>query len=220
MRVCSGIISGYIINNTSIERQVMNIVAIDDREDLFSIKELLPNELLDELSKVDLMNIPFTKMDWQEHWNRRNFKVEPNSVFEKISQYINSQKELISASIGVDIDIIDPRYWLDLEGFTVNPHIDNPGVKNVMQVYLSDYDNAGTNFYNIKDSEVETKDDAQRWHYVYNENTPLEIRNSYECIKNTGYIMINNKTQLHGNPEMSLGKDAERLSLYCYLSGE
>jgi len=197
----------------------MNITQIDNKPDLFFIKNLIPDELLDELSTINLMDLPFQIMS-PDYWSmRRTLAVEFHSVFDKIFWCINSQRELISASIGCNLVQQSPTYWLDLEGMTVDTHIDNPNVNVVMQLYLSDCDNAGTNFYTIKDSEIDTRDDEQYWWY---NNTTVEppIRHAFECVKNTGYIMINNKTQMHGNPTMLLSKDDERLSLYCHLYTE
>ena len=85
----------------------MNIKPIDGLNNLFAIKDVLPEELLDELATIeDFMELPFTKMAGQEGWNRRTITVEPDSVFSKINQFINSQRELISASIGENIVIV------------------------------------------------------------------------------------------------------------------
>ena len=133
----------------------MNIKPIDGLNNLFAIKDVLPEELLDELATIeDFMELPFTKMAGQEGWNRRTITVEPDSVFSKINQFINSQRELISASIGENIVMACPNYWMDLEEFTVGVHVDNPHVNIVMQLYLSDCDNAGTVFYNIEEDEI------------------------------------------------------------------
>lgn len=199
----------------------MNIKPVDDLNNLFAVKDVLPEELLDELATIeDFMELQFTKMAGQEYWNRRTITVEPDSVFSKINQFINSQRELISASIGENIVMACPNYWIDLEEFTVGIHVDNPNVNIVMQLYLSDCDNAGTIFYNIEEDEIEVRDDAQKWWYNSPTDTSVSIRHSFDCVKNTGYIMINNKTQLHGNPEMLLSKDDVRLSAYCHLYTE
>lgn len=192
----------------------MNIVAIDDRKDLFQIKDIISNETMDKLSKVELEDLPWTHMKAQEHWKRRKLRVMPDSIFKQITKEFDSQAELISAVIGRIITQIHVRYWLDMPGFTVTPHIDNPEVDIVLHLYLKDCDNAGTSFYNPKDSEIETKDDEQFWHYIGDE-VPGSLRHTFDCVKNTGYIMLNNEKQLHGVPT-TLGKDDLRLSAYCY----
>ena len=193
----------------------MNIIAIDDRKDLFQIKDVISNETMDKLSKVELEDISWTKMEWQEDWKRRKLDVSPGSVFEQIEKEINSHAETIGKAIERTVNYIEAIFWLDLPGFTVTPHIDNPGVDNAFQLYLKDCDNAGTVFYNIKDSEIETRDDAQRWYYFGPIDRSTSIRHICDCVKNTGYIMLNNKLQLHGVPT-TLGKDKLRLSAYCY----
>ena len=193
---------------------MINIIAVDDRKDLFAVKDLITDELMNELSKVELKDISWTKMEWQEDWKRRKLEVESDSVFKQIEKEINSQAKLIGAVIGRTINNISVTFWLDLPGFTVTPHIDNPKVDNALQLYLKDCNNAGTSFYNPKDSEIETKDDEQFWHYI-GDKVPSSLRHTFNCVKNTGYIMLNNEKQLHGVPT-TLDKDDLRLSAYCY----
>tara|TARA_B100000953_G_scaffold280823_1_gene257871 strand:- start:56 stop:643 length:588 start_codon:yes stop_codon:yes gene_type:complete len=193
----------------------MNIVAIDNKKDLFQIKDVISNETMNQLSEVNLLDISWTKQEWQEDWKRRKLDVAPDSILEQIQKEINSQAELIGAVIGRTITHINVNFWLDLSGFTVTPHIDNPAVVNAFQLYLKDCDNAGTVFYNPKDSEIETKDDEQFWHYIGDE-VPGSLRHAFNCVKNTGYIMLNNEKQLHGVPT-TLGKDDLRLSAYCLM---
>jgi len=192
----------------------MNIVAIDDRKDLFQVKDVISNKTMDKLSKVELEDVSWTKQEWQEDWKRRKLDVAPDSIFEQIQKEINSQAELIGAIIGRTIIHINVNFWLDLPGFTVTPHIDNPAVDNAFQLYLKDCDNAGTVFYNIEEDEIEIRDDAQKWHY-FGDEVPSSLRHTFNCVKNTGYIMLNNEKQLHGVPT-TLGKDDLRLSAYCY----
>ncbi|SVA24273.1 uncharacterized protein METZ01_LOCUS77127 [marine metagenome] len=193
----------------------MNIVAIDDIKDLFQIKDVISNETMNKLSKVELKDVSWTKQEWQEDWKRRKLDVAPDSIFEQIQKEINSQAELIGAIIGRTIIHINVNFWLDLPGFTVTPHIDNPAVDNAFQLYLKDCDNAGTVFYNIEEDEIEIRDDAQKWHY-FGDEVPSSYRHTFNCVKNTGYIMLNNKLQLHGVPT-TLGKDDLRLSAYCLM---
>ena len=194
----------------------MNITEIDAKKDLFLISNLVTEELMDKLSEEVLEDIPFTKQEYQEDWKRRKLVVAPGSVFEEIQQHINSQKELLSKVIGRTINNIGTFFWLDLPGFDVPLHFDNPKVMAVMQVYLKDCDGMGTVFYNPQDNEIEIRDDAQRVHYI-SKNNPLSLRHALDCTKNTGYIMINNEKQLHGVPNI-LAEGELRLSAYCYLN--
>ena len=73
----------------------MQIKAVDDKKDLFQVNGLFTDILLDNLSKEILEAIPFTKMEWQENWERRKLIVAPGSVLEQIQKHIDSQAEAI-----------------------------------------------------------------------------------------------------------------------------
>jgi hypothetical protein len=205
----------------------MEITAIDSRKDLFEVKDVLSNETMDKLSKVELEDISWKRVDWQEDIERRQLDVAPGSIFEQIVEEINSQRETISKAIGRNIKNITANFWLDMPGFNFPLHIDNPGVVVALQLYLKDCDNAGTRFYTPKDSEIEIRDDEQHWHYmpediIYSGTKATDyralygpVRHTFSCVKNTGYIMLNGYNQLHGVP-ITLGKDDLRLSAYCF----
>jgi len=192
----------------------MNITAIDSRKDYFRVKDVLSNETMDKLSEVELEDISWKKQEWQEDWERRKLDIVSGSILEQISKEIDSHKETIGKAVGKNIKHIDVAFWLDMPGFTVPLHIDNPGVDIALQLYLKDCDNAGTRFYTPKDEEIEIRDDEQHWWYFGSkENAPL--RHAFNCVKNTGYLQFNGPKQLHGVP-ITLGKNDLRLSAYCF----
>ena len=199
----------------------MEIKAIDSREDLFQIKDVLSNEIMDKLSKVELEDVHWKRGEWQEDKERRLLDVKPGSIFEQIEKEINSQAESIGKSIGRNIKNITAIFWLDTPGFHFPLHIDNPAVKIAFQLYLKDCDGAGTIFYTPKDSEIKIKDDYQHWHYRPEDGNYDDgpLRHAFSCVKNTGYIMLNGYNQLHGVPG-TLGKDDLRLSAYCFCDEE
>ncbi len=194
----------------------MKITALDKREDLFSIENAISQDLLVELSKEPLQDLPFTKMEWQDWCPRRKLAQMPDSTLSHIHEYINDQKEIIGNAIDCKVRYIDTAFWLDQEGFDFDFHIDNPGVSKVMQIYLSDCPKAGTVFCNVNDEDVDVRDDDQHWHYK-GPNPPTDIRKEFDFKTNTGYLMINSKIQLHGVP-YKLGKDDVRLSVYCWIN--
>ena len=57
----------------------MLITAIDDRQDLFYVQDVFPNELINDLRKIPLDTMPFTKMEWQEDRPRRKLAQMPGS---------------------------------------------------------------------------------------------------------------------------------------------
>jgi len=201
----------------------MNITEIDNKKDLFLIENLVTEELMDKLSKVVLEDIPSIPSPGQEHFERRRLVFSSGSVFEQIEACIDSHKESIGAVINKSITRIVAVYWLDFPGFQVMPHFDNSAVHSVMQIYLKDCDDMGTVFYNPALGDIEIRDDTQRVHYTA-DLTPrhlnnLPIRYTYECKKNTGYLMVNNDNQLHGVPNKQ-PEGKLRLSAYCYLHFE
>jgi hypothetical protein len=192
------------------------IQSIDNKNDLYTIKDIVSDELLHKLSQEILEAIPYQPMEWQEYLPRRKLSKLPGSVLSQIDEHINTQKDTIGKAINQTIEHIGTTFWFDQEGFTMGAHIDNPGVGKVMQIYLSDCEDAGTVFYDVSDDEIIIKDDAQKWHYD-GPHPPLKIRKAFDFTENNGYIMINNQLQLHGVPH-KLGKKQKRLSVYCYIS--
>lgn len=195
----------------------MNIRPIDDLNNLFAIKDVVSEELIHELSQLNLMNLPYEPQITQEHKNRRCIIVEPNSIFERIDRHIDSKKSIVEEALAISIQQIWSVFWLDLEGFYMTRHIDNPSVTSVLQLYLTNNDSSPTIFFDIDESEIYEKDTLQKYYYKDGERPIPKVRHQFDCIQNTGYMMINNKTQLHGNPDMYIGADEQRLSMYCHI---
>ena len=193
----------------------MHIQPIDEKNDLYFVKDAIASELIDELKHVPLDTVPFTKMEWQETIPRRKLVPMPGSIFAKIHENLNDRKSDIGNAIGKNIPQIDTAFWYDLEGFDFSPHIDNPGVDKVMQIYLSNCANAGTVFYDVEDDEVQVIDDDQAWHYQ-GPIPPTHVRKAFDFQTNTGYLMINGMHQLHGVPKKIVKGDI-RLSVYCWI---
>lgn len=188
------------------------------RSNLFSIENVIPSSLIKELHNIDLYSIPFTKQEWQEDWPRRKILYDYATPLHNIHDYLNSNLHIISNAIEKDLYQIEITFWLDTEGFGPRycpAHFDNPGVKNVMQLYLSNCSNMGTVFY--KTDDIILKDDDQHYHYE-GVQPPTEIIHNFSFIENTGYIMTDNDKipHLHGVPNTLESGDI-RLSVYCYL---
>ena len=169
------------------------ITPIDEKEDLFAVLNLLPNPVLDRIAQEDFLQMPFTTQERQENRPRRKLKVTPKSVLHQVRHAVDSNIKNLSKVIKKKINKIDTYFWLDLPGFSMDPHVDNEGVSYAMQIYLKKCDNAGTVFYN--------------------ENT---VRHTFDHVPNNGYIMVNNSNQKHAVPN-TVAKDTYRLSCYCLL---
>ena len=194
----------------------MRITPVDDKNTLFLIEDILSEETLNKIDERDLLDIPWIRQNWQEDWERRLLDIKPKDggIFNDIEQEIDSHRHEIGKAVGMKFTEINSRFWVDTEGFTVRPHIDNPGIKIALQIYLKDCEEAGTTFYNLREEDVEIKDDAQRYHWNNDAQQLPPVRYTFDGKRNTGYIMLNNMTQLHG-VSIILGKDRLRLSAYC-----
>ncbi len=185
------------------------------RSNLFSIENVIPSSLIKELHNIDLYSIPFTKQEWQEDWPRRKLLYNDVQALLDVNHLLTSTLNEIGSAIGKELKTIQTSFWLDTEGFNCTAHFDNPGVKNVMQLYLSNCPNMGTVFY--KTDDIILKDDDQHYHYE-GVQPPTEIIHNFSFIENTGYIMTDNDKipHLHGVPNTLESGDI-RLSVYCYL---
>ena len=192
----------------------MKITPVDDKCNLYKMEDVISEELMNKLSEVNLLDVPWIEPPWQEDWERRQLQHESNDVLIAVAQEINSHAKKVSEVTDLNITTIGSRFWLDTEGFQCTPHIDNPAVNIAFQLYLTDCDNVGTVFYHLNEEQVTSMDDEQHWHWNPGEHPPPEVRHTFEFKKNTGYIMLNNKTQLHGVPN-KLDKGMLRLSAYC-----
>jgi len=203
----------------------MIISAIDNRNDLFAIKNIIPNNLIEALSNEDITDYTLERQPMQEDFCRYRVCYDQDTVIGKIVDSIlwipnfwspNSYSllEKINKIIGSNFSHIDASVWYDYEGFKMEKHIDNPSIKSAMQIYLDQGNiNLGTTFYFVDDKDIEIKDDIQQWHL---KNYNLNKRHNFKYIPNTGYLMLNNKYQAHG-PSGFVDNNERRLSLYCYL---
>jgi len=174
----------------------MKITAVDTAEDLFLVEEIFAPELLLDLSTDNI--------NWQIQSQQENFPrgvvnantCDPTHSFYKMAQYLNSPdvEMYFTNFFQRDTLVHDPRIWYDEPGFHMKEHIDgdeNPRPDVALQIYLGqNQGQSGTTFYHI--------DKSVRYNFEYNYNT--------------GYLMKNNKTQLHGVKTNS--SEHTRLSLY------
>jgi len=204
----------------------MIINSVDDDNDLFEIKNVISKEVMDELSKVDLLSLKTTSNPGQEHWDRVSIDIESHPVFNKILNDARSHQDDISKAVGEEIKFLFGRFWLDYEGFTIAPHVDASGVDLAFQLYLTDLPYSGTRFFTPDPNDMYEQNDNQKWHWlpcskIYSDKDPMlpirsTLRKKFRCIANTGYIMKNHPAQLHSVPVV-LKKGELRLSAYFHM---
>ena len=118
-----------------------------------------------------------------------------SSAYQILNNYIHTQLDFISQATDLKIKDCFTDIWLDEPGFSMTPHLDNPGVTNSMQIYLSeDWLTLGTCFYD--------SNNRQRFQVPY--------------LFNCGYIMKNGPEQYHGAPTV-VPAGSHRLHSYTHL---
>lgn len=193
----------------------MKITAIDNRNDLFFLENIIDDDLIKEFNRENINLYKWKLQEWQESVPRHVLTAHSGSVLARIkTQLLNIPKQL-NAVLGTSFRTITVNCWHDLEKFEFKTHIDNPAVQTVMQLYIGEAsEDLGTVFYNAQDQDVEDKEDKQKWHLV---NHNLPVRRNFKYIPNTGYLMFNNRTQAHGVVGEVTHND-KRVSCYCYIN--
>lgn len=178
--------------------------AVDEKNNLFVIENAIDIKLIEDFNKEDVSLYDTTDVAWQSNYPRRKLIPYENSILEKIKNQIIERFECN-----------DVAFWLDQDGFYMGPHIDNPGVKIAMQIYIGNArPELGTVFYNVTDDDVYDDDTPQKWRLQKTQD--LEIRYDFRYIPNTGYLSINGRLQAHGL-KATVGPDDFRVSAYCYF---
>jgi len=192
----------------------MQIQAVDHNDDLYAVY----TDLLARLHSEDLLAYEWQKVDWQEDLQRRQLKYSKDDVLHEIYTQFNTKEHLqqLSDTLGEEIHTVSSCFWLDLPGYTIDNHPDNPGVRNVIQIFLwPNNASLGTEFFhNVAESSE--LDDQGRWTNPSQENiNDRRLRKKFDYVVNTGYIM-KNRYHLHGMTT-PVPKDSLRLSLYGNL---
>lgn len=182
----------------------MKITAVDDRLDLFLVEDILPEDLLELVTKEKFYNYPWDSQEMQADFNRRRLLVQDTSILNQVDQVYNSCLSMIEQHLRISFH--DKRcwssFWLDFQGFHCPVHLDgaerNLTPKLAMQVYLSE------------------SAESQLGTVFYHDNQGKNVRYSVPYRMNTGYIMINGPEQWHGMLN-EIPSDHWRLSSYTYF---
>lgn len=181
----------------------MEINAIDQYNNLFSLKNIINQNLIDNLVKEDFFSYDFETFENHETRPRRLLKITKENILNKISLDLFIKLPKISKILNVDFKTIKTVYWLDLPGYKLGPHLDDDRVHYAMQLYLWG-DPIGTTFFKVdkpsRNLKFRTKD--------------LEIRKAFDFVPNTGYLMKQNDYQVHAVVDTIM---KPRLSCYSWL---
>jgi hypothetical protein len=180
----------------------MIITPVDEQNNLFSVTNILPDNIIDQIKQEDLLNYSWELQEEQHDWKRRKLLPASDSPILKIDNIYMSVMDQIAQALNIQFSVnhCNSNFWLDYMGFGCPIHLDGFGErpKIAMQIYLTETPHElGTVFY----------------HDTHGKK--LRYRCPYKI--NTGYIMLNNDNQWHGMTE-TIPEGTFRLSSYTYFS--
>lgn len=151
----------------------MIIGPVDQDQNLFHIRQAMPESLINKIINTDWLSMPWTRPQLQAHWKRRKIN---NSAIPWIGEW-NTAMNLLWAEI---VNFLGDRgwahetypdtvFWLDEPDFRCGMHVDG-GLIGAMQLFwIGDIDN-GTCFYNTKNFD--------------------DLRYQFSFLSNQGYLTI------------------------------
>lgn len=154
----------------------MEITAVDQDHNLFSVKNLIPKNLEEKILATPWMDLSYTREQYQETWARRRINTNELSWFTEWEDHMLAtwQTTIVERFHSKFKKTILPypgtAFWVDEPGFICPIHTDGtlPGSIHIM---WHGTPNLGTTFYKHKDLN--------------------SLRYQVEFIPNNGYIMIN-----------------------------
>ena len=189
----------------------MQITAVDDENNLFWVKDIIPEDLVEQIMHTPWMDLPFVRQQGKGFLRRRkidNSKISWTGQWDQHCQHIwPTIAEKLNISIHPYMSSCDypgTAWWVDEPGFTCALHTDGEMPGAMQLFWIGSQSDLGTAFYNYKDS------DSLRYRFLMQSNS--------------GYIMINQansqgfrKLQWHGMltpvPENSF-----RLTSYTWIT--
>ena len=128
----------------------MQIQAVDHNDDLYAVSDVFDSNLLARLHSKDLLAYEWQKVDCQEDLLRRQLKYSKDDVLHEIYTQFHTKEHIhqLSDTLGEEFNRASSCFWLDLPGYTIDNHPDNPGVRNVIQIFLwPNNKSLGTEFF-------------------------------------------------------------------------
>lgn len=152
----------------------MNISPVDSQNNLFQVENVFPEEVIQDVHRLDLMNLSYKNQDQQEQLPRRVLIDDEDIVLNTIQSQRWDLMEAVSSVSGYTYTQASYLFWLDLPGFTFFRHFDNSSVDAAMLVYLTTCPDAGTAFYWPDHRQIvrEGPDQPKSHHYA----TDLSVR--------------------------------------------
>ena len=154
----------------------MEITAVDQELNLFSIKNLIPQTLEEKILSTPWLELSYTREQYQETWSRRRINSAELPWFAEWEDFMSTQWQTVIVDRfqkqfkKTILPYPGTAFWVDEPGFICPIHTDGllPGSVHIMWYGKS---NLGTTFYHDKNLD--------------------SVRYQVEFKPNNGYIMIN-----------------------------
>jgi len=185
-----------------INMYIMIITPIDDQNNLFAVKNVYSDALINKIQKTDFMSLPHEKIKWEKKngtWQqtaRHKIEITDDSILAQLKEEMLTNIPMIAQAINIPLkQSSELIVWIDEAGFDMGIHTDNGRVEIALQVYLtSNTEHPGTTFY----------------------GRFRKVRHVFPYVLNTGYLMINNPKQWH-NISSPVTSVEPRITNYAYL---
>jgi len=152
----------------------MNIQPVDSTNNLFSIVDVVPDDLVKQIVNTDWMSLDYTRGLLQETWPRRRITDSAIPWLDQWETHLRSVWDQIIHSIQSDPPVQylgygSTAWWVDEPGFDCAMHTDGE-LPGTMQLYWIGDDDQGTGFYHS--------------------NNVKDLRHQFEFVPNRGYIAV------------------------------
>jgi hypothetical protein len=181
----------------------MQIISVDQDQDLFSVTDIVSQDLQDKILSTPWLDLKFVRQEGQENWPRRRILEQEIEWLDHWQTEVSSQWSELEQQLQVKLEpYCDTAFWIDEPGFTCAIHTDGemPGSLHASWIGGS---NLGTTFYHSKN--------------------PDHVRYRHQFRPNSGYAMINQANsqgyrhlQWHGMLE-PVPEHSYRLTSYTWL---
>lgn len=150
----------------------MRITAVDHYQDLFEVRDLLPQEIVDDVLTTDWLSMPWQRQQGQEQWLRRRIHDHALPWLDKWADAMQTLWPHLAQALGQKISkYYGTAWWLDEPGFTCAMHTDGEMPGAMQLTWIGQDPELGTAFYHYKNTK--------------------SLRHQFPMHPNSGYIMLN-----------------------------
>jgi hypothetical protein len=156
----------------------MQINAVDDENNLFWVKDIIPEDLVEQIMHTPWMDLPFVRQQGKGFLRRRKIDNSKIAWIHQWDQHCQHTWPTIAEKLNIPIhpymsscDYPGTAWWVDEPGFTCAMHTDGEMPGSMQLTWIGADAQLGTSFYHYKN--------------------PESLRYQFAMQPNSGYIMIN-----------------------------